>query len=280
MNVYKITQRGVRASLEEIGFEQPALTLDDASRLLPAGAYTTLRTYRGNCAIQLEKHFDRLEETARLSGCLFHLERDALRAGMREAIQISSQDDSRIRITVDFSLLPGNVFLSIEPLQTPSSESYRNGVDVVTRSIVRENPRAKLTQFISIARQVRQEFKERHEEILLVDQKGDILEGLTSNFFAVLGNRLRTAGEGILMGLTRSIVLECAATMELSLDFTPVPTTEIKNTSEAFITSSSRGILPLRSIDGKKIGTEIPGVRTRALAEKFETSIAAMIRPI
>ena len=47
--------------------------LNEVSQWLPAGAYTTFRTYEGNKVLWLDKHYHRLEETLALAGILCSL---------------------------------------------------------------------------------------------------------------------------------------------------------------------------------------------------------------
>mgnify|MGYP002412873953 CR=1 FL=1 len=108
------------------------------------------------------------------------------------------------------------------------------------------------------------------EEVLLVNDAGNILEGLTSNFFAMDDHILKTADQDVLFGITRSVVIELAKEMGIEIKFEPVKISEIEKISEAFITSSSRGILPISKIDGIKIGHETPGKITQVLMRKFE----------
>ena len=92
----------------------------------------------------------------------------------------------------------------------------------------------------------------------MVDEAGRILEGLTSNFFAVKGGELWTNEEGVLSGITRSLVLDEAVRIELPVNYKSIMITEIPILEEAFITSSSRGILPVKQIDDVYIGSGQP----------------------
>lgn len=79
----------------------------------------------------------------------------------------------------------------------------------------------------------------------------DILEGLTSNFFAIYRDgTLRTAQEGVLFGYVRHLVLKCAPKCGLKVDNRPIHLVDGANGDweETFITSSSRLIYPVREI--------------------------------
>jgi branched-subunit amino acid aminotransferase/4-amino-4-deoxychorismate lyase len=89
----------------------------------------------------------------------------------------------------------------------------------------------------------------------------------------VLAGELRTAHEGILPGISRLIVLEIAPPI-LAVNERPIHTIEIGQVSEAFLTSSSRGIVPVVEIDGITLGAGIPGPMTLKLREAYQAWVA------
>ncbi len=106
----------------------------------------------------------------------------------------------------------------------------------------------------------------------MVDAHGQILEGISSNFYAVLKGVLRTAGEGVLEGITRHIVLQEAAEV-IPIDYRPVRVSDLTEVGEAFITSSSREVMPVIQIDDQIIGAGQPGPITQTLLEKYRACL-------
>jgi branched-subunit amino acid aminotransferase/4-amino-4-deoxychorismate lyase len=102
-----------------------------------------------------------------------------------------------------------------------------------------------------------------------VDEDGSILEGLSSNFFAIKRGELWTAENEVLSGITRLIVLEEGRKEGLDIHLLPVNYSELPGISESFITSSSRAVLPVVKIDNILLGNGRPGSYTRLLSEKF-----------
>ncbi|MGB2909290.1 MAG: aminotransferase class IV, partial [Anaerolineales bacterium] len=234
-------------------------TLDAVTMHLPGGAYTTFRTYDHNKVIRLDDHLGRLEETARLAHKPVTLERFRLREALRNAIDEYPGDmDLRIRMVLDLEVAPGEIYLMVEQLKTPPPGAYHSGVRVITCRLQRDNPKAKLTASIPVADKIRGQLPTGVEEALMVDEAGSILEGLTSNFFAVKGNEIWTNEESVLSGITRLLVLDEAVRIELPVNFRSITITDIHNLEEAFITSSSRGILPVMQIDRILIGSGKP----------------------
>jgi branched-chain amino acid aminotransferase len=256
-------------------------TLDAVTTHLPDGAYTTFRTYDHNKVIRLDDHLERLEETARLAHKPVSLERLRLREALRNVIdEYPGEMDLRIRVVLDLEDFVGDIYIMAEILETPQPEAYRSGVWVITCQLQRENPKAKLTATIPVADKIRGKLPTEVEEALMVDEAGRILEGLTSNFFAVKGGELWTNEEGVLSGITRSLVLEEAVRIELPVNYRSITITEIPDLEEAFITSSSRGILPVKQIDRILIGSGRPGPITVRLMDCLESRVRNELQEI
>jgi branched-chain amino acid aminotransferase len=249
-----------RSGVWQSAFASP--TMLDASKRLPEGLYTSLRTYHGCRILRPEAHAARLSE----AGESVH-ETD-IRQAVRVALQRKRHPDSRLRLTV----ASGRFFVSIEAFLPLPQSLYETGVDCLTVDLRREDPHEKKTAFISAAASAYQKLPPGIHEGLLVDPRGALLEGLSSNVFFVLGPSLRTAGEEVLPGVTRSVVLEVAARI-LEVRLEPILLADLGLVSEAFLTSVSRGILPVVSIDGRTIGDGRPGPRTRETIGAFDALV-------
>lgn len=260
-------------------------SLDEASLHLPGGAYTTFRTYSGRKVLHLEDHLSRLEQTAEMAGQPVKLARLALRSALRRALHeavLEALDiaDWRIRLTLDLEAHPGNVYISLLPLVTLPDEAYQHGVPVVTCSLQRQLPKAKLTRFIVRAGAVRQNLLPGIEEAVMFDTQGRLLEGLSSNFFAVRAGVVCTAEAGVLSGVTRSLALQAAGRLNIPVQLEPVSLADLPCLDEAFITSASRGLLPVCQIDQALIGKACPGPFTHQLMHAFQAMVQEQLEPI
>ena len=241
-----------------------AATLDEASAGLPAGAYTTLRTYGGSRILRLGQHLRRLEESLALQGRPASLDPGAMRAGLAAALAAARHPESRLRLT----FVPPRVFVSVEPFEPLPESAYRDGVACVTVPLHRDQPHAKDTRFIATARGAYGRLPAGVHEGLLVADDGSLLEGLSSNFFAVRRAVLQTEEHRVLLGVTRALVLEVAERV-LPVERVAVRREQLPEVSEAFITSVSREVLPVVRIDGQAVGDGPPGPRTRAIMAAF-----------
>ncbi|MCW5851298.1 MAG: aminotransferase class IV family protein [Anaerolineae bacterium] len=241
-------------------------SLDDISRALPQGAYTTLRTYGGRRFLDLPHHLARLDESLSLMGGTATVDEQDVRQALRAALEATVYPEARVRVTVPLAGVP--IYVTVEPFTPYPAELYRDGVRTVTMLMARQNPRAKATTFIAPSRDLKSTLPPGVHEVLMVDGRGAILEGFSSNFFGVLDGELRTADEGVLAGVTRGIVLQAARGV-LPVRLEPVLQPDIPRLAEAFITSSSREVMPVVSINDDMVGDGRPGPITRAIAEHF-----------
>lgn len=239
-------------------------TLTEASAAMPAGAYTSLRTYGGSRVLRLRQHVARLEVSLALQGRPASLSEEAARHALAAALRACGHAESRIRIT----FAPPRLFVSVEPFTPLPDSLYREGAWCVTLPLQRDNPHAKDTRFIVTAGEAYARLPPGVHEGLLATETGEVLEGLSSNFFAVAEGVLRTEAERVLEGVTRSQVLELARGL-VTVAFSPIRTGEVPALEEAFITSASRGVLPVVRIDGAAVGSGSPGPITRDLMRRF-----------
>lgn len=248
-------------------------SLDAQSLELPDGVYTTLRTYGGTGIVGLGQHLQRLQESRALLGARCDLDLGWLREGLRAVLAAAALPEVRLRITVPLGC--DEVWIGVEPFVPYPATLYADGARCVTTTLARETPRAKSTRFIAPASSARGSSEPGVHELLLVDARGRILEGSSSNFFALLAGELRTAGEGVLAGVTRGIVLALARG-HLPMREEAVTVAELAACSEAFITSSSREVMPVVEVDHRPIGDGRPGPSTRELARLYREHLLAL----
>ncbi len=246
-----------------------AESLADAAGYEPLdGVYTITNTYHITQVLNFDAHLDRMETSAHIAGTPVRLDRPAIRSALRAMIKTANFGNVRFRITAAPSLA-NTVILSVEPFTPLPPEIYAVGVRVVTLPhAIRSTPNAKTTGWMMDRRQLEENLPAGIFTGLLVSNSGEILEGLSSNFYAVLDGKLRTAGKGVLPGMAQKVVFEIAEQV-IPLIKTAVTVNQIPDLSEAFITSSSRGILPVTEINGYKPGDGTPGEKTKLLRQHY-----------
>ncbi len=116
------------------------------------------------------------------------------------------------------------------------------------------------------------------QEAILV-REGEVTEGAASNIFVVKDGLLRTPPTGpfLLPGITRDLILELAAANAIPYQEGRVTPQELKQADEIWLTSSTKEILPVTSLDGEPVGTGSPGTLWRAvwtLYQEYKTTLS------
>jgi branched-subunit amino acid aminotransferase/4-amino-4-deoxychorismate lyase len=97
---------------------------------------------------------------------------------------------------------------------------------------------------------------------------------MTSNFFYVVERDniplLGTARHDILLGVTRTMVIRLARGRGVEVRYRALKLDQLPAVKEAFLTSSSRGVVPVIRIDNQTVGQGRPGKFTRMLMADYE----------
>jgi len=110
------------------------------------------------------------------------------------------------------------------------------------------------------------------KEAWFVDPDGYVTEGSSSNAWIISRDGkviTRPAEQGILRGITRSVLLNVLRAQGLELDERPFTREEAYAAREAFVTSASQIVMPVVRIDGRPVGNGAPGMVATALREDF-----------
>jgi branched-chain amino acid aminotransferase len=253
---------------QNIELQISAASLDEVTRQLPDGYYSTFRTFdRCTRVLGFDSHLQRLYEPVYAP----EVDESFLRRQLRALLEPYRPNEARVRAVMTRD---GQSFIAIEPLKPLPPEVYEKGVRLETTQLERQHPRLKSTTFIG-----RSDAERKHVaaqgifEALLV-KAGSILEGMTSNFFYVhqFGTLpyLGTARDDVLLGITRQTVIDVAQELGLEIRYEPLKQDQMASINEAFITSSSRGIVPVIQIDAVRISQGSPGPITRQLMSAYE----------
>jgi D-alanine transaminase len=112
----------------------------------------------------------------------------------------------------------------------------------------------------------------RAKEAWFVDHNGHVTEGSSSNAWIVtMAGKVvtRPADNGILRGITRSVLIEVIKAQGLELEERPFTVEEAYSAREAFLTSASQIVMPVTRIDDRPIGNGAPGSVATALRAEF-----------
>jgi len=246
--------------LDEIDFSDIS-SLDAITKQLPEGYYSTFRTYdSGTRVLGLRSHLQRLPD----------VDASFLRRNLNQLLDPFRPEESRVRV---MKTKQGQIFISMEPLKLLPREVYEKGVRVETVGIERKSPRIKSTAFIGQSDQERKHIAQAGIFEALMVRNGRILEGMTSNFFYVRDGVLFTAQRDVLLGVTRRTVIRVARRCGIEVRYSSLMLNRLSALSEAFITSSSRGIVPVIQIDDVTVGQGKVGEITKQLSAAYEAYV-------
>lgn len=238
-----------------------------------SGIYESMKAY-GGVLFRPEEHLDRFFESAKTLGLEVPETRKAIRRRIQKALDDSKKKEAFVRLT----LVGKEIFLIIGE-RKHTRELYQHGVSLKT-TVVRRNltgaifPEAKSTT--GCVNQVlgSLDSPEGAYEILFLDSAGYLTEARIGNFFIIKNRCLYTPPPvGLLNGVTRRFVIECAHAGKIPVEEKPLMRHDLFNAEEAFLTNTSWEILPIREVDGRRVGEEIPGPVTKKLQTLFRTGV-------
>ncbi len=252
--------------------------------------YETLRTYSGR-PFRLDRHLRRLRASAARLGIEVSLRDAELRRRLSDLLARAANPESYVRVIVtrgqgdisyNFDRVKGpTVVMVVKPFQAYPDHLYRDGVDVILSQVRRNHPQSldpaiKSSNLLNNILAVREAQVRGATEALLLNHAGDVAEGASTNVFVVRAGALVTPplDAGILAGITREVVLELGRGLGLPVREQRLPVADLVGADEAFLTSSTRELAPVRTVDGRAIGGGKPGPITIRLLSAFREEAA------
>ena len=262
--------------------DRPAINASDHGLLVGDGVFETAKVVDGE-AFALTRHLARLRHSAEGLGLTLPWTDDELRAGVAEVIEANQPGVGRLRITVTGG--PGplgsargedgpTVLIATGPAGTWPPDA---AVVVVPWPRNERSPVAglKTTSYAENVVALAHANERGAGEALFANLVGDLCEGTGSNVFVGLDGRLVTPplGSGCLAGITRALVIETSDAVE-----TDVSLDDFARADEAFLTSSTRDVQPISTVDGRAL-PHCPGPLTMAATEAFTALMALTLDP-
>ena len=261
----------------------------DRGFLYGDSVFETVRTYGGR-PFELARHVERLGRSADRVYIDLPVSADRIVAEVEEVVAAAGNPESYIRVMVtrgsgELGLEPSEHLsplrvVIVTPLSPPSARAYRDGIMVVTfrtRRTVDATAAAgaKVANYLVSVLAMRDARAAGAAEALVVDGDGCVVEGATSNVFALLDGQLVTPPEdaGILPGITRARLMEAAKQLGIPLVLRALSLDELQQAREVFISSSIRELLPVVRVDSAVIGGGVPGHTTLRLLRKFRENV-------
>ncbi len=266
--------------------EEAKVSVLDRGFLYGDSVYETIGTLYGRL-FAARDHLDRLERSARRIA-LRVPPRAEIEAAIKETVAAAGNPETRVRVILTrgvgkLDLDPAScddcrLVVIAFPLGPPTPEMFAKGVAVTIVSITRNSPQAidpavksgnYLNNVLALGEARR---KNGAYEAILCAGDGSIAEGSTSNVFAVVRGEVWTPQPevGILDGITRAKVMDLARGAGIKLIERRIQPDELRGADEVFITSATRGVLPVTTIDGQPVAAGVPGPITKQLMALYD----------
>ncbi len=266
--------------------DQARVCVADRGLLLGDGAFETMRAYGGR-VFRLRAHLSRLYSTLRWLELEVVESPNRLAEVVGDVLARNELTDARVRVTITAGPRADWVvgaageptrLVEATPLDAPPAEAYRQGVPVMLHLLnhgVGLCSGRKSTSYIGNVMARRTATRAGAAEAILVGSGQEVVEGAMSNIFVVRDGGVFTPplSDGPLAGITRQVVLEQLAELELEGGEAHLQASDLQTSNEVFLTSSIAEVLPVISVDGRLVGDGRPGPVTRRLLSAYRALV-------
>jgi branched-chain amino acid aminotransferase len=269
--------------------DHAVVSVFDHGFLYGEGIYETLRTYNGEPFL-FDRHMRRLRASAAMLSLAVPLDNDAIAARFRDTLAAARLGDAGqeayIRIlvtrgvgdlTYDPSACPEPTIVVIVKAQVDlAAEAYERGVTVAIVGVVRNhpgtvNPLIKSNNLLNSAMAMQEAIRKGAFEGVMRNYRGELAECTTANLFVVKNGAALTPplDAGLLAGITREFLFEVGQRIGIEVREQVLHDQDLLEADEAFLTSTTRELVPITRVDDRVVGGGSPGPVTKALLAEF-----------
>jgi branched-chain amino acid aminotransferase len=263
------------------------ISVFDHGFLYGEGIYETLRTYNGRLFL-FDRHLRRMRNSARLIDLALPFTDQELAAHIHDTIGAANLAGKEAYVRVMITRGIGDLtydpkatptpswVIIVKALGSPPAEIYERGVNVALVEVVRNhpqsvNPMIKSNNLMNSALAAQQALKRGGFEAVMRNYRGELTECTQSNLFVVRNGATLTPPleSGLLPGITREFVFEIGREASIEVREQVLHDDDLLLADEAFLTSTTRELVPIVSVDDRKIGDGQPGPITQKLLATF-----------
>ncbi len=278
------------------------ISVFDHGFLFGEGIYETLRTYNGEPFL-FDRHMRRLRRSAAMIDLALPLTDNQIAARFDETMRAAGlgpggSGEAYIRLlvtrgigdlTYDLAATPDPSFVVIvKPHVDLKPAVYDTGVKVALVPVIRNhpdtvNPLIKSNNLLNSALAMQEAVRRGAFEGLMRNYRGELAEFSTANVFVVKDGAALTPPleAGLLPGITREFLFEVGTDAGIQVREQVLRDPDVFGADEVFLTSTTREIVPIVTVDDRTIGSGKPGPVTKALLQKFrEKAQSLTTRPV
>ncbi len=267
------------------------ISVYDHGLLYGDGVFEGIRQYNGR-VFQKEGHLKRLFESARAIRLEIPYTAAELGAAIEETLAANKFKDCYIRLVVTrgigyLGISPKNcerpsVVVITDTIQMYPEEMYRDGMAIITACTIRNHPnslspKVKSLNYLNNILAKWEAIDAGVPEAVMLNHLGYVCECTGDNIFIVKNGVLVTPADesGVLMGITRQVVMEIARSEGIVVQERNLTRFDLYISDECFLTGTGAEVVPVTSIDNRKIGDGKVGALTKGLMEAFHRRVRA-----
>lgn len=261
-----------------VPLHEAAISPLDIGLLRGYAVFDLLRTIRG-VPFLLPEHLGRLRASATELGIRVPASDAEIEAAIATLLQLNGHAEATVRMVLTGGASPDGMgfdaekptflILTHELHELPSS-TYETGSKLITVKHVRELPTAKSTNYLTMLKHRPRALEAKATDLLYHDGE-KVSEAASASVYFVSEGRILAPREGVLHGTIGAFVLNLARE-DHEIASCDVTLGEALKADEVFLTSTTRGVLPIVAIDDHAIADGRPGPVTRELMRRFRAA--------
>lgn len=262
--------------------DEARVSVLDRGFLFGDGVYEVIPVYGGRL-FRLEQHLDRLDQSLAGIRLANPHTRPEWRQIIGQLVELQGGGDQSVYLQVTRGAAPkrdhafpadvrATVFAMSSPLTPNPPEVAQQGVAAITLEDIRwKYCHIKAVTLLANVLLRQQALDGGAVESILI-RDGEVTEGAASNVFIVRAGELLTPPKGpfLLPGITRDLILELAAANGIPHREAAITEADLASAAEIWVTSSTREILPVTTLNGVPVGNGKPGPQWTRMAALFQ----------
>lgn len=256
-----------------VPLEDATIHVSDIGLLRSYAAFDYVRTYNGR-PFRLPDHLARFRRSAESLGLALDYTDGQISDTIDELLARSNLAEAGVRLVITGgnspdSMTPAdpNFFIVVEEVPRYPAVYHEKGVKLITNDYLRDLPAVKSTGYLNAIKLL--PLVKQHGALdVLYCHDGNVLELTRNNIFIFMGETLVTPRDNILRGITRKVLLELCRGV-FPIEERVVRIAELARADEAFLSGTTKGVMPVVRVDETVIGDGSVGTNTRRVAELF-----------
>jgi branched-chain amino acid aminotransferase len=272
------------------------ISVFDHGLLYGDGIFEGIRAYQGR-VFKLKEHIDRIFYSAKAILLEIPMTKEELSRAVVETCRENKIRDGYIRLVVtrgigSLGLNPNrcerpSVIIIVDKLLLYPEEMYQKGMEIVTVATTRNhhnavNPAIKSLNYLNNILAKIEANIAGVEEAVMLNGQGFVAECTGDNIFIIKNQKLLTPplAAGALYGVTRAVVMDLAKISGIDVAEPDLTRYDLYNADECFLTGTGAELIPVTKIDGRVIGSGVPGPMTQKLVGEYHALTQVTGEPI